>query len=125
MSQGKKNACLVCGDPSSGVHYGLISCEGCKGFFKRSMSNKIVYECQMKQCCEITVQNRKSCKYCRLKKCLDLGMVRRGNYTMPSLLPPLLKDDAVQINHVIVLNFTQPRKAPARPRLMLPRICVN
>uniref|UniRef100_H2YGS4 Nuclear receptor domain-containing protein n=1 Tax=Ciona savignyi TaxID=51511 RepID=H2YGS4_CIOSA len=44
-------SCLICGDRATGLHYGIISCEGCKGFFKRSICNKRVYRCTRSKNC--------------------------------------------------------------------------
>ncbi|XP_012941338.2 mucin-19 [Aplysia californica] len=71
--------CLVCGDKSSGVHYGVLACEGCKGFFRRALQN--VGDPARKKCfytknCDINMQTRNRCQYCRLQKCLGLGMSR-------------------------------------------------
>uniref|UniRef100_A0A915BQA0 NR LBD domain-containing protein n=2 Tax=Parascaris univalens TaxID=6257 RepID=A0A915BQA0_PARUN len=68
--------CKVCGDKSSGVHYGVITCEGCKGFFRRSQSAIVNYHCTRGQTCTIDRVNRNKCQFCRLKKCLELGMSR-------------------------------------------------
>ena len=29
--------CVVCGDKASGVHYKVMTCEGCKGFWRRTI----------------------------------------------------------------------------------------
>ena len=34
--------CPICGDSVSGYHYGLLTCESCKGFFKRTVQNRKV-----------------------------------------------------------------------------------
>ncbi|ODN04245.1 Ecdysone-inducible protein E75 [Orchesella cincta] len=69
--------CRVCGDKASGFHYGVHSCEGCKGFFRRSIQQKIQYRpCTKNQQCSILRVNRNRCQYCRLKKCIAVGMSR-------------------------------------------------
>ncbi|XP_037908102.1 nuclear hormone receptor FTZ-F1 isoform X2 [Hermetia illucens] len=66
--------CPVCGDKVSGYHYGLLTCESCKGFFKRTVQNKKVYTCVAERRCLIDKTQRKRCPYCRFQKCLDVGM---------------------------------------------------
>ncbi|ODN02202.1 putative nuclear hormone receptor HR3, partial [Orchesella cincta] len=68
--------CKVCGDKSSGVHYGVITCEGCKGFFRRSQSSVVNYQCPRSKNCVVDRVNRNRCQFCRLQKCLRLGMSR-------------------------------------------------
>lgn len=69
--------CRVCGDRASGFHYGVHSCEGCKGFFRRSIQQKIQYPpCSKNHQCPIMRINRNRCQYCRLKKCVAVGMSR-------------------------------------------------
>lgn len=72
--------CKVCGDKSSGVHYGVITCEGCKGFFRRSQSSVVNYQCPRNKQCVVDRVNRNRCQYCRLQKCLKLGMSRDGKF---------------------------------------------
>lgn len=66
--------CVVCGDKASGRHYGAVSCEGCKGFFKRSVRKSLTYSCRSSQDCVVNKHHRNRCQFCRLKKCLEMGM---------------------------------------------------
>ncbi|KAH8852376.1 Nuclear hormone receptor family member nhr-41 [Schistosoma japonicum] len=66
--------CRVCGDKASGRHYGVVSCEGCKGFFKRSIRGHVSYVCRSEQNCLVNKAYRNRCQYCRLQKCLAVGM---------------------------------------------------
>ncbi|XP_042324227.1 nuclear receptor subfamily 2 group C member 1 isoform X1 [Sceloporus undulatus] len=66
--------CVVCGDKASGRHYGAVTCEGCKGFFKRSIRKNLVYSCRGARDCVINKHHRNRCQYCRLQRCIAFGM---------------------------------------------------
>ncbi|XP_045898762.1 nuclear receptor subfamily 1 group D member 1-like [Micropterus dolomieu] len=69
--------CKVCGDVASGFHYGVHACEGCKGFFRRSIQQNIQYKkCVKNESCTIMRINRNRCQQCRFRKCLSVGMSR-------------------------------------------------
>ncbi|XP_035620453.1 peroxisome proliferator-activated receptor delta-like isoform X2 [Oncorhynchus keta] len=65
--------CRICGDKASGFHYGVHACEGCKGFFRRTIRMKLDYE-RCERSCKIQKKSRNKCQYCRFQKCLLLGM---------------------------------------------------
>ncbi|XP_076020170.1 steroidogenic factor 1b [Genypterus blacodes] len=69
-----QDLCPVCGDQVSGYHYGLLTCESCKGFFKRTVQNNKQYMCAEQQACRIDKSRRKRCPSCRFQRCLHVGM---------------------------------------------------
>ncbi|XP_074652492.1 retinoic acid receptor RXR-alpha-B-like [Tubulanus polymorphus] len=75
---GVVGVCLVCCDRGSGFHYGVFSCEGCKGFFKRTVQKNLNYACKEKQNCIVDKYTRNNCQYCRFQKCCDVGMKREA-----------------------------------------------
>eukprot|EP00057_Strongylocentrotus_purpuratus_P004550 XP_003728922.1 PREDICTED: nuclear receptor subfamily 2 group E member 1 isoform X1 [Strongylocentrotus purpuratus] len=68
--------CQVCGDRSSGRHYGVYSCDGCRGFFKRSVRRNLAYVCRDGGRCIVNVPRRNQCQACRYRKCLAVNMNR-------------------------------------------------
>nr|AAG46050.1 ecdysone receptor [Calliphora vicina] len=70
----QEELCLVCGDRASGYHYNALTCEGCKGFFRRSVTKNAVYCCKFGHACEMDMYMRRKCQECRLRKCLAVGM---------------------------------------------------
>ncbi|VDP17956.1 unnamed protein product [Schistosoma margrebowiei] len=68
----------VCGDRSSGKHYGQYTCEGCKSFFKRSVRKSANYVCRSGGQCPVDAQRRNQCQACRLSRCLLAGMKKSG-----------------------------------------------
>ncbi|XP_042611624.1 retinoic acid receptor RXR-beta-A isoform X2 [Cyprinus carpio] len=74
----QKRLCAICGDRSSGKHYGVYSCEGCKGFFKRTVRKDLSYTCRDNKDCLVDKRQRNRCQYCRYQKCLAMGMKREA-----------------------------------------------
>lgn len=73
-----KHLCAICGDRASGKHYGVYSCEGCKGFFKRTVRKDLTYACREERNCIIDKRQRNRCQFCRYHKCLACGMKREA-----------------------------------------------
>nr|XP_025722231.1 nuclear receptor subfamily 1 group I member 2 [Callorhinus ursinus] len=72
---GGPQICRVCGDKATGYHFNVMTCEGCKGFFRRAMKRNTRLRCPFRKgTCEITRNTRRQCQACRLRKCLESGM---------------------------------------------------
>ena len=71
-----ESKCHVCGDKSTGSHFGGISCESCKAFFRRSVQRNRFedYKCSYSGECKMNTNTRKICQFCRYKRCLLIGM---------------------------------------------------
>ncbi|XP_074126805.1 vitamin D3 receptor isoform X1 [Sminthopsis crassicaudata] len=86
--------CGVCGDRATGFHFNAMTCEGCKGFFRRSMKRKALFTCPFNGDCRITKDNRRHCQACRLKRCVDIGMMKEF----------ILTDEEVQRKREMILK---------------------
>ena len=73
-SSGSHQNCAICEDRATGKHYGASSCDGCKGFFRRSVRKKHSYSCRFNRNCVVDKDKRNQCRYCRLRKCFKAGM---------------------------------------------------
>nr|XP_033795349.1 LOW QUALITY PROTEIN: vitamin D3 receptor [Geotrypetes seraphini] len=101
--------CGVCGDRATGFHFNAMTCEGCKGFFRRSMKRKAVFTCPFNGECRITKDNRRHCQACRLKRCLNIGMMKEF----------ILTDEEVQRKRDLIMKRKEEEamKESQRPRL--------
>ncbi|KAM8862747.1 nuclear receptor subfamily 1, group D, member 4a isoform 1-T3 [Spinachia spinachia] len=115
--------CKVCGDIASGFHYGVHACEGCKGFFRRSIQQNINYKmCVKNENCLIVRMNRNRCQHCRFKKCLSVGMsrdaVRFGR--IPKREKQRLLDEMQSymnsLNESAVMDSPSVRETPGSPK---------
>uniref|UniRef100_A0A8C2VQS1 EcRH n=1 Tax=Chinchilla lanigera TaxID=34839 RepID=A0A8C2VQS1_CHILA len=77
--KGQEEVCVVCSDKASGYHYNALTCEGCKGFFRRSITKNAGYDCKNGGHCEIDMYMRRKRRECRLKTCGAVGMLAECN----------------------------------------------
>ncbi|XP_062894010.1 vitamin D3 receptor-like isoform X1 [Mobula hypostoma] len=101
--------CGVCGDKATGFHFNAMTCEGCKGFFRRSMKKKAHFTCPFNGSCSITKDNRRHCQACRLKRCQDIGMMKEF----------ILTDEEVQRKKEMILKRKEEEaiKEAKKPKL--------
>ena len=96
--------CAVCGDKSTGKHYGVSTCEGCKSFFKRTVRNSTSYTCRGNNNCTVDRDNRSRCPSCRFQKCLNTGMKKEGILSFIVFLGPHFKS---AFQNIYILESTK------------------
>ncbi|XP_015281891.1 PREDICTED: oxysterols receptor LXR-alpha [Gekko japonicus] len=112
--------CSVCGDKASGFHYNVLSCEGCKGFFRRSVIKGAQYACKNGGRCEMDMYMRRKCQQCRLRKCQEAGMREQCVLSEEQLqLKKLKKQEDDQARMVVVRQ--NPPSPPSIPPKMTPQ----
>ncbi|KAL7668262.1 hypothetical protein ACOME3_008972 [Neoechinorhynchus agilis] len=99
--------CKVCGAKSSGFHFGVFTCEACKGFFRRySRKQRVITPCTVR--CEITMSNRNNCPACRFAKCKSAGMaienIRYGKPPKCVRLPRSISSVIPKLEDTTILN---------------------
>lgn len=80
---GRKDFCINCFHLDNGP-ITVFDVAGCKSFFKRSVRRNLTYSCRGSRNCPIDQHHRNQCQYCRLKKCMKMGMRREGKFVVPT-----------------------------------------
>ncbi|XP_062453616.1 nuclear receptor subfamily 1 group I member 3 [Rhea pennata] len=101
----EEKICAVCGDRATGYHFHVMTCEGCKGFFRRSINKGVHFTCPFAQSCPITKAKRRQCQACRLQKCLDAGMRK----------DMIMSEEALQKRRALRRQRRLAREVPGQP----------
>uniref|UniRef100_A0A8C5EX38 Nuclear receptor subfamily 1 group I member 3 n=1 Tax=Gopherus evgoodei TaxID=1825980 RepID=A0A8C5EX38_9SAUR len=103
--EGEEKICAVCRDRATGYHFHVMTCEGCKGFFRRSISKGVCFTCPFTRNCTITKAKRRQCQACRLQKCLAVGMRK----------DMIMSEEALQMRRVLRKRKQQEREPAGEP----------
>uniref|UniRef100_A0AC35U6W5 Nuclear receptor n=1 Tax=Rhabditophanes sp. KR3021 TaxID=114890 RepID=A0AC35U6W5_9BILA len=123
--------CAVCGDGSAKLHYSVLACYGCKGFFRRTLTGKYRYVCRFGNNCVVDKFQRNSCRYCRFNRCLASGMdpnaVRpdrdlTGRQRVPRIRKARADDELLKPSVVRLQPDDWTRKLPIEARNLLIRL---
>ena len=90
-----------------GYHYGIYTCESCKGFFKRTVQNKKAFICHRKNECDINVTGRKKCPACRFQRCVQSGMKIEGFF------PRVFRVLMIYSTNILLELFSRARRPTA------------
>lgn len=75
--------------------------------FRRSMKRKASFTCPFNGSCTITKDNRRHCQACRLKRCVDIGMMKECKYDgcRVVLRPHTLRFAACTVHYFVTWSF--------------------
>lgn len=81
LREKRRSGSLVAGSLRSqqpGLRSGKVGdpAEGMSSLGRRSMKRKALFTCPFNGDCRITKDNRRHCQACRLKRCVDIGMMK-------------------------------------------------
>ncbi|CCD71002.1 Nuclear hormone receptor family member nhr-134 [Caenorhabditis elegans] len=66
--------CEICGQKTSGRHFGVMSCRSCAAFFRRAATCSRIFGRCPNGNCKLLENGKFKCKKCRMKRCLEVGM---------------------------------------------------
>lgn len=99
--------CRVCQDRATGYHFNAMTCEGCKGFFRRAIKGSKKFACAYENNCQIEKRSRRHCSACRFNKCIEVGMKKEC----------IMSDEQIHRKRALIARNRLKRQAMARPTL--------
>ncbi|KAI1693376.1 zinc finger, c4 type (two domains) domain-containing protein [Ditylenchus destructor] len=96
--------CLVCGHPANCCNYDVMSCNGCKAFFRRSLFESKTYECKLNGMCS-RMHGANRCRACRFDRCVLAGMNLRAMQFPASVDVAKLSDKVANRKHYLSQKY--------------------